>query len=104
MSKLSAGEIALPFELKAADKIFGKTKFGDWAKAMRQTPMAQVMKRAGWNGIIGEMGEEWVGNALRVMTGVDKDALKDFATVEQQLITIGSFAPMTLFTGAYALW
>lgn len=73
-----------------------KVKFPDWAKALRNSPVAQTMKQAGYNGFFEEMFEEWTGNTLRVMTGVDKNALKDFATIDQQLITAGSFAPMFL--------
>lgn len=74
-----------------------KVKFPDWAKAMRNSPIMGSLKQAGYNGFFEEMFEEWTGNAMRVMTGVDKNALKDFATIEQQLITAGSFAPMSLF-------
>lgn len=77
-------------------KLFAGTKFGAWGKAIKNSPLAGVLTKAGWNGLVGEIGEEWYGNALRVMTGVDKDALKDFATVDQQLITLASFAPMSL--------
>lgn len=77
-------------------KLFAGTKFGAWGKAIKNSPLAGVLTQAGWNGFVGEIGEEWYGNALRVMTGVDKDALKDFATVDQQLITLASFAPMSL--------
>ena len=75
-----------------------KVKFPNWAKALRNSPVAATMKQAGYNGFFEEIVEEWTGNALRVVTGVDKDALKDFATVDQQLITAGSFAPMALFS------
>lgn len=79
--------------------IFANTKFGAWGKALKNSPMAKIMKQAGWNGYIGEIGEEWYGNALRVMTTVDPDALKNFATVDQQIITHVSFAPMSVIGG-----
>ena len=95
--------LGVPFKLAekaGVGELFANTKFGAWGKAVKNSPMAKIMKQAGWNGYIGEIGEEWYGNALRVMTGVDKDALKNFATVDQQIITLTSFAPMTLFGGA----
>lgn len=75
---------------------FSKVKFPDWAKALRNAPIMGALKQAGYNGFFEEMTEEWFGNALRVMTGVDKNALKDFATIDQQLVTAGAFAPMSL--------
>ena len=95
--------LGVPFKLAGkagVGELFANTKFGAWGKAVKNSPMAKIMTQAGWNGYIGEIGEEWYGNALRVMTGVDKDALKNFATVDQQIITLTSFAPMTLFGGA----
>lgn len=74
-------------------------KFMDWAKVFRNSPVAGVLKQAGYNGFFEEMFEEWTGSALRALTGVDKDALKDFKQVDQLLITAGSFAPVALFGG-----
>ena len=82
--------------LKIAGIPLQKVRFPDWVKALGNSTVAQSLKQAGYNGFFEEMVEEWTGNALRVMTGVDRDALKNFATVEQQLITAGSFAPMSL--------
>lgn len=93
-------EALLGSPAKLGSKLFKDTKFGDWAKALSNTPAVNFLKQGGWNGLFGEIGEEWYGNALRVMTGVDKDALRDFATVDQQIITLASFAPMTLIGGA----
>lgn len=84
---------------KAGSEVFKGTKFIDWAKIVRNAPVTKLLKQAGWNGYIGEIGEEWYGNALRVLMNVDKNALKDFATVDQQIITLTSFAPMALFGG-----
>ena len=83
-----------PMEL--ITKPLSKVAFPAWAKALRNSPMAGALKQAGYNGFLEEMVEEWTGNALRVMTGVDKDALRDFATIDQQLITMASFAPMAV--------
>lgn len=91
--------LGVPFKAlgTAADKVFANTAFSTWGKAVGNAQITKLLKQAGWNGFIGEIGEEWYGNALRVMTGVDKDALKDFATVDQQIITLASFAPMSIF-------
>lgn len=77
-----------------------KVKFPAWAKAMRNSPIAGALKQAGYNGFFEEMFEEWTGSALRTMTGVDKDALKDFWQVDQILVTAGSFAPVALLGGS----
>ena len=93
-------------------KVVGKTGWGKavantpflaWGKALTNAPVAKLMKQAGWNGYVGEIGEEWYGNLLRVMTGVDKDALKNFATKDQQLITLASFAPMSILGGGTSM-
>lgn len=91
--------LGVPFKAlgTAADKVFANTAFSTWGKAVGNAQITKLLKQAGWNGFIGEIGEEWYGNTLRVMTGVDKDALKDFATVDQQIITLASFAPMSIF-------
>ena len=75
-----------------------KVKFPNWAKALRNSPVAATMKQAGYNGFFEELVEEWTGNALRVATFVDTNALKDFSHWDQQLIIAGSFAPMALFS------
>lgn len=77
-----------------------KVKFPAWAKAMRHSPIAGALKQAGYNGLFEEMVEEWTGNAMRSITGVDKDALKNYANWDQQLITLASFAPMSLLNGS----
>lgn len=94
--------LGMPFKAlgaTGAGKLFANTKFGEWAKALKDAPAGRILKQAGWNGFIGEIGEEWYGNALRVLTGVDPDALKNFATVDQQIITLASFAPMSILGG-----
>lgn len=95
--------LGVPFKMigkTGLPDLFANTKFGAWGKAVKNAPITKILTQAGFNGYIGEIGEEWYGNALRVMTGVDKNALKDFATVDQQIVTLTSFAPMTLFGGA----
>ena len=80
----------------AWNKALGETSFGKWGQSLTRTPAYNLMKQAGWNGYIGELGEEWLGNSVRTLTGLDPDALKDFATVDQQIITMTSFAPMAV--------
>ena len=82
---------------KAWNKALGDTAFGRWGSNLTRTPVYNIMKQAGWNGYIGEMGEEWLGNSVRTLTGLDPDALKNFATVDNQIVTMASFAPMSVF-------
>lgn len=98
--------LGMPFRAigaTGAGKLFANTEFGAWAKALKNAPAGRIMKQAAWNGLIGEIGEEWYGNALRVLTGVDPDALKNFATAEQQIITWASFAPMSILGGGASI-
>jgi hypothetical protein len=46
----------------------------------------------------GEYFEEWYGNSLRALTAIKK--LTGFCNIEQQLITLASFAPITILGGA----
>lgn len=64
-----------------------------------KTPVYKFLKETGFNGFVPEMAEEWYGNGLRAMLG-DTAALKDFATVENQLITAAAFLPMSLIGGS----
>ena len=64
-----------------------------------KTPVYKFLKETGFNGFVPEMAEEWYGNGLRAMLG-DTAALKDFATVENQLITVAAFLPMSLIGGS----
>lgn len=90
----------------AGEKILGKTTLGQWGKWLADSASAKVLHEAGFNGLIGEMGEEWLGNAARVGLGLmTKDEFKDFASFESQVDMAASFAPMTLFglgTSSYA--
>ncbi len=74
-----------------------KTNFGQMARWAMNSPFTQTLKEAGFNGFIGEMMEEWAGNAVRLSTGLmDKDEFKQFASIQQQLEMAASFAPMSL--------
>lgn len=78
------------------NKALGKTDFGKWGANLTRTPAYNLMRQAGWNGFIAEMGEEFVGNTVRTVTGLDPEALQDFSTVDNLLVTAASFAPMTI--------
>ena len=77
--------------------------FPEWSKAIARTPFMQVAQRAGFNGYLTEIGEEWFGNAMRTITQVDPNALKDFATVDNQIVTMTAFLPMTLIGGGVSM-
>ena len=77
--------------------------FPEWSKAIARTPFMQVAERAGFNGYLTEIGEEWFGNAMRTITQVDPNALKDFATVDNQIVTMTAFLPMTLIGGGVSM-
>ncbi len=86
-----------------AKKALKNVDFSDWGKAMN-APMMKILRKGGFNGFLGEMGEEFIGNATRSLVGTlapgsgqDPEALKNFAQWEQLLVTAGSFAPMTIF-------
>lgn len=82
---------------KGAGWAFDKIGWEKWGDMISHYRAPKILKQAAFNGYLGEYGEEWYGNAIRVMTGVDKDALKNFSAVEQQIVTLSSFAPMSLF-------
>ena len=94
------GDVAgkIPAYKKIVDK-FANSKAGELLTAFNSSGIMNTLRAGGWHGFGEEYLEEWYGNALRTITGLDKDALKDFATVDNQLITITSFLPMTIFGG-----
>ena len=94
------GDVAgkIPAYKKIVDK-FANSKAGELLTAFNGSDIMNTLRAGGWHGFGEEYLEEWYGNALRTITGLDKDALKDFATVDNQLITITSFLPMTIFGG-----
>lgn len=104
------GVLDLPFTFaamrEAKGKALGKVTLGTWGKWLRDSQATRLVHQAGFHGLIGEMGEEWIGNAARVGLGImDKDEFKEFASLHQQLEMAASFAPMTLFglgTSTYA--
>lgn len=94
------GDVAgkIPVYKKLVDK-FSKTKASELLTMLNSTGVMNTLRAGGWHGFGEEYLEEWYGNALRTLTGVDKEALKDFATVDNQIVTITSFLPMTIFGG-----
>ena len=86
-----------------AKKVMKNVDFSDWGKAMN-APMMKIMRRGGFNGFLGEMGEEFIGNGVRSIigsiapgSGMDAESFQKFAQLDNLLITAGSFAPMTVF-------
>ena len=75
------------------------TKAGSLYTALNSSGIMNTLRAGGWHGIGEEYLEEWYGNAIRTITGVDKDALREFATRDNQMVTIASFLPLTIFGG-----
>ena len=75
-----------------------RSKLGSLRKAVFNPKVSAFLKETGYNGIGEEMLEEWYGNALRSVIN-DPDALKNFATWDNQLMTFFSFAPVALTGG-----
>ncbi|MCD8300234.1 MAG: hypothetical protein LUC41_03560, partial [Clostridiales bacterium] len=83
-------ERTLPTFSKNAGRFFSR---------MNHTPAARMIHQAGYDGIIGEMAEEVVGDAVRTLTGYDPDALKQNLTWDNQITTFLSFLPTFLVGG-----
>lgn len=94
------GDVAgkIPAYRRMLDK-FSHTKASELLRAFNSSGIMNTLRAGGWHGFGEEYLEEWYGNALRTLTGVDKDALKEFATVDNQIVTLTSFLPMTIFGG-----
>lgn len=75
----------------------GKVSLGQWGKWVADSYANKVLLQAGFNGLVGEMAEEWIGNAARVAVGLmDKEEFDEFASPRQQIEMAISFAPMSL--------
>ena len=88
--------------IKSAKKFMDKVKKSDIAqlfKTINNSEALSVLRAGGWHGIGEEYLEEWYGAALRTLTNLEPESLKDFASVDNQLITLTSFLPMTLIGG-----
>lgn len=83
---------------KSGQRVLSKIGKADWAKMWVDSDVHKVLMDAGFNGLVGEMAEEWAGNAVRLSVGLmDKDDFAKFASWDEQVDMMASFAPMTLF-------
>lgn len=76
-----------------------KSKWSQLAKTFYNSRQLKALRAGGWNGYFGEIGEEFVGDALRTIFKVDPDALKESATTDNLIVLSTSFLPMTLLGG-----
>ena len=82
---------------KIAGKI-GSMMPDELVRTLKDNGVTRFLKEGGYDGLPEEMIEEWWSAALRSVT-IDPDALKDFATVDSQLVMSASFIPITLMGG-----
>lgn len=97
----NAGDLfGIPFGTKYFDGIT-KSNLGKVGRAMSRTGAGEFFKNAGWHGLIGEMAEEVLGNAMRSIpeVGTDPEALKNFFSGDEFWTTLASFAPMSVISG-----
>lgn len=84
----------------------GQTSFAQWGKMLGNTKTAKAltglyksvmpkMKQLGFHGLPEEIGEEYIGNAIRAIT-IDPNALKDMHKDGNFGAMLIGFAPMTL--------
>lgn len=94
------GDIAgkIPAWKKMVD-VFSNTKASELLKRLNSTGIMNTLRAGGWHGLGEEYLEEWYGNALRTITGVDKNALKNFVALDNQMVTLASFLPISIFGG-----
>ena len=74
----------------------GKTAFDKIGAWFGNNVTMQALSRLGFHGLPEEVGEEIFGNALRTITGVDKEALSRMFEKDEFASMIIGFAPMTL--------
>ena len=74
----------------------GKTAFDKIGAWFGNNMTMQALSRLGFHGLPEEVGEEIFGNALRTITGVDKEALGRMFEKDEFAAMIIGFAPMTL--------
>lgn len=81
LSLKGAGKLVSPLQ----EKLFSRNTRAAFIKAIRKlrpnATVKDIMTRAGFNGILGEMGEERAGDVLRVMFGIDDR--QDVSTFEK---------------------
>lgn len=81
----------------AGSKVLANTTPAQWAKWIAESGGWRVLKESGFHGLVGEMGEEWLGNAARLGLGlIDQKEWDQFASLNSQLEMAAAFAPMTL--------
>lgn len=81
----------------AGSKVLANTTPAQWAKWIAESGGWRVLKQSGFHGLVGEMGEEWLGNAARLGLGlIDQKEWDQFASLNSQLEMAAAFAPMTL--------
>ena len=87
-----------------------KGNFGRISRWLWESPVTEVAVSAGFNGLAGEMAEEWIGNAARIPFGLmskeefgrfggnifSKDADKRKEAIESQLEMAASFGPLSI--------
>lgn len=74
----------------------GKTAFEKVGAWFGNNAVMQNLSKLGFHGLPEEVGEEIFGNALRTITGVDKEALSRMFEKDEFASMIIGFAPMTL--------
>lgn len=90
------------FAGKAFNATLGKTKFGQYGKALLKGAFGDYLKAAGFHGAPLEMLEEVVGSALREMTIDDKAFEESFGGDNKYAMALG-FLPMTFMGGAFSM-
>lgn len=90
---------------KALSAFIGKMKKGltrmvpdEFVRALSDNKVTKFLKAGGYDGLPEEFFEEWYGAGLRAIT-IDPDALRDFATVDSQIVMAASFIPITVGGG-----
>ena len=90
---------------KALSAFVGKMKKGltrmvpdEFVRALSDNKVTKFLKAGGYDGLPEEFFEEWYGAGLRAIT-IDPDALRDFATVDSQIVMAASFIPITVGGG-----
>ena len=97
------GTMIDPMLKKAFGPLFGavgKRVPAQVANMFKDKDVWEFLKKGGYNGIFGEVGEEWDSAFWNKVTGLDKSALENMATWRQQWILVSSFAPTMLLGGS----
>ena len=76
-----------------------QTEFGKWGKAFLSSDKVKALRAGQWHGFLGEVSEEFIGAAMRDLSGLDPDAWEEQTKGENLAIMALSFLPMTLIGG-----